>query len=456
MTTPVDGKKKKGDTVEHRMTALYVLAQGKMPSWRRSTNDTHSANVTQESMSATEPTRVTSSFLSRRVLFYLCILNVACKVLLFPSYKSTDFFVHRHWKALTLRSNQLSILQWYSDDDIFPSSKSSSNPSFTNFIRKDRKLPLQTVHTLDYPPGFAWMEYALSNYLGSLWFSKLPHNGCLDLMDDAVAYSSMSQECVAFMRTTVLLASDTIYGLGAYCVASTLPRNSAILVFLVLFFHPALLWLDHVHFQYNGTMLGVLMISLSCLLHANIGAASSRRKDHYYYWIATMTFGFLLTMKHLYLTNSLWFVVYVFRRYCCLTVPPPVASEQENRAKTQIIWSRVVTLFTLGTISVILPFLPFFWELYYDDSDPSTTFSQRLLAWFHQLGRRLFPFGRGLVHSYWAGNVWALYVAFYRVWTRVMASIGGLTILPPPSLISPSLTAVGILLAQLPGLHRAW
>jgi alpha-1,3-glucosyltransferase len=451
----VDKKKKNDDTAEHRMTALYLLAQGKMPSWRQTQRkDNSQSGNRKESSSALEKPK---PFLSRRVLLYLWILNIAFKVLLFPSYKSTDFFVHRHWKALTYRPNQLSILQWYSDDEIFPSSKTEMESSQKQNKRSQTSNSVQTVHTLDYPPGFAWMEYFMANLVPPFWFSSQRDN-CFDLIDDVVAYRSMSNLCVAYMRTTVLIFADTIYWFGAYVVASSVvSRNNAAIAFLVLIFHPALLWLDHVHFQYNGTMLGLLLISLGCLLHANVAATANRWKDHYFYWIATMTFVFLLTMKHLYLTNSLWFVVYLFRRYCCSTVPQATSTQQDSAFnRTQIVWSRVLILFALTMISIVIPFLPFFVELYYNDTDPSTTFSLRLLAWFHQLGRRLFPFGRGLVHSYWAGNVWALYVAFYKVLTRVLAILKWPAIFPSPSSISPGWTAVGILVAQFPGLHLAW
>ena len=62
-----------------------------------------------------------------RVIFYVFLICTSVKVLLFPSYRSTDFDVHRHWKAVT---RHLPIEEWYWDDQ-----------------------HVDTRHTLDYPPG---------------------------------------------------------------------------------------------------------------------------------------------------------------------------------------------------------------------------------------------------------------------------------------------------------------
>ena len=82
-----------------------------------------------------------------------------------------------------------------------------------------------------------------------------------------------------------------------------------------------------------------------------------------------------------------------------------------------------------------------------------------------QIARRLFPFGRGLVHDYWAANMWALYLFTSRVATFVFGRapisddvrnlVESMSIIPFPE-PSPSLAAMVLLMGLLPTMIYAW
>jgi alpha-1,3-glucosyltransferase len=132
---------------------------------------------------------------------------------------------------------------------------------------------------------------------------------------------------------------------------------------------PGLLIIDHIHFQYNGFMYGVLVLSL-VLARSRATLLSSG-----------LVFATLLCFKHIYLYLAPAYFVFLLRSYC-LSPKSVWRPEVGNCLKLG------------GGIAAILAaaFGPF-----------------AALGQIPQLLSRLFPFSRGLCHAYWAPNVWALY-----------------------------------------------
>jgi len=60
---------------------------------------------------------------------------------------------------------------------------------------------------------------------------------------------------------------------------------------------------DHVHFQYNGMLLGLLLLSISCI---------SKGQD----LMGSLLFAVLVNMKHLYLSLAPAYFVYLLRHHC--------------------------------------------------------------------------------------------------------------------------------------------
>ena len=132
---------------------------------------------------------------------------------------------------------------------------------------------------------------------------------------------------------------------------------------------PALLIIDHIHFQYNGFLYGILILSVVYL-----------RKQ------ATTPMGgglfaVLLCFKHIYLYLAPAYFVYLLRVYCL-----------SPKSIFRIRLGNCVRLATVLALVVGSAFGPFW-----------------CLGQLDQLLARLFPFSRGLCHAYWAPNIWSLY-----------------------------------------------
>ena len=345
--------------------------------------------------------------------------------------------MHRLWLAIT---RHLPISEWYYYD---------ANGT--------------TPHTLDYPPLFAFFEYILStNFItnslvtnanggGSAsssqpWLDEqclallpLPSSDTTTTMTTTVA-SSMTMEfsnnCIRFHRGTVII-SDVVLFLGAYMAATSVvatssssSKSSSWIAFILIVTNPGLIMLDHVHFQYNGMLLGVLLISIACMVRG--GASSSSRASSssvsplpmQVVWelLAAATFAALLALKHLYLTLAPLYFVYLLRRHCFVVVSNYVGggknelngygnekdninnnrsssiSGDKNKNKSddnemttmvvlQFSWRRLLVLGMVTLLCFLGPFVPFLIQ----DNPAGAVVGQ-----IQQILKRLFPFGRGV------------------------------------------------------------
>ncbi len=151
---------------------------------------------------------------------------------------------------------------------------------------------------------------------------------------------------------------------------------------------PGLLIIDHIHFQYNGFLYGILILSMVLARNQSTLLLSG------------ILFSALLCFKHIYLYLAPAYFVYLLRAYCL--------GHSQAFPYFTIRFLNCVKL-GLGIIGVFVSaFGPF-----------------ALWSQLDQVLRRLFPFSRGLCHAYWAPNVWAVYsfldrILIYCMWFSVV------------------------------------
>jgi alpha-1,3-glucosyltransferase len=313
------------------------------------------------------------------------VFITSAKILCIPAYRSTDFDVHRNWLSIT---RHLPLSEWYFDD-----------------------INGTTVHTLDYPPAFAFYEFILSNSPVTEWLirSNRLDERCLEPLPDFD--NEPSKACVIFHRSTVIL-SDAILWIGAYLACDYQG-------FLLTVLHPGLLWLDHVHFQYNGALLGILLASLGLLVK---GDQQTGWKYHAHYLGSAALYALLITLKHLYITLAPFYFVYLLSNYCF-------------RRDGNFSAINFLAVATVAGGTLVIPFVPFLLQ-------------ENPMQQMAQIVARLFPFGRGLVHDYWAANVWALWMLLDKVMKKLLG-----VALPE---VSPVACSLCLVVALLPGLVWCW
>ena len=364
-------------------------------------NKTQKENETQKDITTSHASLISIVSVVSPLKLYLA--SVVLKLLLVYTYASTDLDVHTNWMAIT---HSRPVKDWYAD------------------------RAGASEWTLDYPPLFAWLEFVLAKIAHAFPFLR-PF-----LVEDNEACRECGRHaaCLLFQRLTVI-ASEFVLFAGVVFATMRGPgprqrrqRNQTLAVFLVLF-HPALLIVDHIHFQYNGFLLGLLLISMTLAASGND-------------ILATVAFSMLLCFKHIYL--------YVAPAFGCYYLGVIFNSQVTGLLRR--------VRFFLGLAGAALSVLVVaFGPVYYH-------------GMMGQMVRRLFPVERGLIHAYWAPNFWALYAAAEKVLSffitrddigdepsSVAAFTGGLVQVTPfrvlPQVTSGT-TAVVTLVAMLPALIR--
>ena len=196
----------------------------------------------------------------------------------------------------------------------------------------------------------------------------------------------ISDKTVLFQRLTVIV-SDFVYFYAVlqWCqiIAKLKTRfgkqsmndqwfHPNVILAMLFFWNPGLLIVDHIHFQYNGILSGIMLLSMARIMQKREVEAS-------------LWFAVLLNMKHIYVYMSPAFFVYLLRNYC---FDRHMNFKVKNFAK-------------LGLTVALVFFVSFGPFL--------------LLGQLNQLISRLFPFNRGLSHAYWAPNFWALYNSLDKI-----------------------------------------
>ncbi|XP_069747943.1 dolichyl pyrophosphate Glc1Man9GlcNAc2 alpha-1,3-glucosyltransferase isoform X1 [Narcine bancroftii] len=255
-----------------------------------------------------------------------------------------------------------------------------------------------------------------------------------------------SHATVLFQRLSVITMDIVfIYGVMECCKNISRTKKSKdilekpdFILAVLLLWNFGLLIIDHIHFQYNGFLFGLLLLSIARMFQ-------ERHLE------SAVLFVILMNFKHIFLYVAPAYGIYLLRSYCFT----------ENKQDGSIQWRSFSCsrLFALGCIvcSVfVVSFGPFI-----------------AMGQLPQVLTRLFPFKRGLCHAYWAPNFWAIYNVVDKALSLIAVKLqlldpakiskasmtGGLVqefqhaVLPS---VSPLTTLVCTLLSIMPAIFHLW
>ncbi|XP_018321330.1 probable dolichyl pyrophosphate Glc1Man9GlcNAc2 alpha-1,3-glucosyltransferase isoform X2 [Agrilus planipennis] len=212
--------------------------------------------------------------------------------------------------------------------------------------------------------------------------------------------------------------------------------KTEVVLTLLLISNVGLLMVDHIHFQYNGFLYGILLLSVANMIQGK-------------YLKGAFWFTILINLKHIYIYMGPTYFVYLLHNYCFDKV------HKSSSFKDLLNSFSFINTAKLGAVVIgvfLVTYLPFIDQL-------------------GQVLSRLFPFKRGLCHAYWAPNIWAVYNVLdkgafisakqmgFNVTSSPAVMTGGLvqefshSILPN---ITPFVTLIITAFFMLPGCIKLW
>ena len=288
-----------------------------------------------------------------------------------------DFEAQRHWMEITIH---LPITQWYFHD-------------------------LQ-YWGLDYPPLTAyhsWLLGKIGTFMDSAWFALDSSRGI------------ESQLLKVYMRATVLVSEYLTYIPAVVILERNIARAQGVntwessVALVAILLQPAIMLIDHGHFQYNTVMLGLTLAALSSMMTGRL------------LW-GCVFFVSALCFKQM----ALYFAPAIFAYLLGVCVLPRVRTGR-------LIAIALVTMLSFGVIFAPL-ILGSFWDQYHQDiskpraEQPPTPPPLEALpfeldrgAWYFppllqiaQSVYRIFPFARGIFEDKVA-NFWHFIHTFHKL-----------------------------------------
>jgi len=311
-----------------------------------------------------------------------------------------DYEAQRHWMEIT---TQLPISQWYFHD--------------------------LEWWGLDYPPLTAyhsWTMGKIGSYIDPTWFRLHTSRGLED------------ETLKVFMRATVIISEYLVYIPAAVIFVRRFSRLQGVqtwdasVALVAILLQPATMLIDHVHFQYNTVMLGLVLASASSIMAGRymwscvffVLALGFKQMALYY---APAIFAYLLGVCIFPQVNFLRFLriaVVTVATFALLLLPILLGAIYDHQRGID----------TIPELNGHTPILPVFVS-FAPYLDPHGWYFPPIHQ-VAQLVHRIFPFARGLFEDKVA-NFWCTLNILYKLRSHPILQLQRLSLLATLGSILP-------------------